>query len=239
MSIFDRLFGTKKNPPTAQPAELPAVPAERSRPQGATRTVQPSQPSASQPAAQEPPSTPSQPPDTSAKPDLAQQLLEGMQKVTELEVKLGKYYQAHSTPANEMFVQVAFNLSAHNLALLNLLRLPQSGFNNVEIMNQITQLESAGEVPGIGPSPLISQLNEILQRPELISTPDGRARFELVYSRRLSAVLNMYFEVGSKLLVKADMEAKGLPSGFIARAMETYDGEKIWPFPQSQKAGQH
>ena len=233
MSVFDRLFGTKK----AQPTQQPAVSAERSGPQSTIKTAQPSQPSAGQPATQQPPPTPSRPPDTSAKPDLAQQLVEGMQKVTELEVKLGKYYQAHSISANEMFVQVALNLSAHNLALLNLLRLPQSSFNDVEIKNQITQFESAGEVPGIGPSPLISQLNEILQRPELISTPEGRARAELVYSRRLRAVLNMYFEVGSKLLVKADMEAKGLPAGFIARAMETYDGEKIWPFPQeSQKA---
>ena len=40
MSILDRLFGTKKTPPTAEPTQRPAVPAEQSRPQSATKTVQ-------------------------------------------------------------------------------------------------------------------------------------------------------------------------------------------------------
>jgi len=31
MSILDRLFGTKKAPPTAEPTQRPAVPAEESR----------------------------------------------------------------------------------------------------------------------------------------------------------------------------------------------------------------
>jgi hypothetical protein len=55
MSIFDRLFGTKKAPPTAEPTQQPAVPAERSRPQSTSNTAQPSQPDAIQSATQAPP----------------------------------------------------------------------------------------------------------------------------------------------------------------------------------------
>jgi len=42
MSIFDRLFGAKKDQPTAQPTKTSAVPAERPQPQSATKTDQPS-----------------------------------------------------------------------------------------------------------------------------------------------------------------------------------------------------
>jgi hypothetical protein len=221
MSIFDRLRGAKKTPPFAQPSEQPAVPAERPRPQSLTQTCQPSQPSAGQRDTQAP-QAPFGPLDT----DLVQRLAEGMRKIRELELDLGNYYKARPIPANEMFVEVRLNLNAHELALLNLLRLPHSGFNDVEIKNQITRLEGAGEVRGIGPSPLISLLNEILGRPQLTSTPEGRAQAAELFSGGLRAALNMYFEIGSKLLVNGDLETKDLPADLIARAKENFQREK-------------
>ncbi len=134
-------------------------------------------------------------------------LTDGLVKVNELILKLGRFYQAHSEANNEVLVKVASNLTAYSLALTNILG-PKKGA--VLAGAQTTELLRILKTDEILPGGVEADLKVALRRPQL------RAEDAVnLFTRHL----NMYFDVGSKLLLTREMKEKGFSDAMIDRAV--------------------
>ena len=122
-------------------------------------------------------------------------------KANELTLKLGRYYQSHSEASNEILVTVASNLTAHSLALTHVLGLRKgallAGQQTAEVLRMLKGTDEEAD------------LRTALQRPN-VRREDAADLF--------MKHLNMYFDVGSKLLLAREMKANGFSDAMINRA---------------------
>lgn len=126
---------------------------------------------------------------------------DGLVKVNELTVKLGKYYQAHATPDNELLFSIASDLTAHSLALTHLLTVRQPVLAETQVSELLRLLKGTRDE---------SELRQALDRRGLRTNDAGNV---------IMKYLNMYFEVGTKLLLKREMKERGIADAIIEQAV--------------------
>jgi len=154
-------------------------------------------------------------------------LVAGINKVTELEERLRKYYAAHHTTENQILNQVALNLAGHKSALLHLVALPMFGFERTTIRELFRMLEGTGKIVGLEES-LASLLEDVDERVMRNGTPANRERLRKECSDRAMTLLNMYVDVGERLVLQRELKAKGMSDQEIRRAIDGSESPNVF-----------
>jgi hypothetical protein len=135
-------------------------------------------------------------------------LVDGLTKVNELVVNLGRLYQAHPETDNEILIKVASNLTCYSLALTQIL-----GVDITSVLGNAQKAELSRllkDTEELLPSPLESEVKRSLQGPNI--------RCEeavLLFTRQM----NMYSDIGSKFLMAREMRASGFSDAMINSAL--------------------
>jgi hypothetical protein len=131
-------------------------------------------------------------------------------KATELEVKLGRYYQSHPDSDNELLIKVALNLGAYVSATTEVLALPR---NSPLTDAQRTRLASLLKDTSSNVPTFVEEENGVTNAMSSAGvTPADALR---LFTRHL----NLYFDVGSTLLLRREMAQKGFSQQMIDREL--------------------
>jgi hypothetical protein len=160
-------------------------------------------------------------------PSVPADLVVGINTVTEIEERLRKYYAAHRTSDNQILNEVALNLAGHKSALLHLVALPLFGFERTTITELFRTLEGTGRIVGLEES-LASLLKDVDERLIRNGAPANRERLRKECADRAMTLLNMYIDVGKRLVLQRELKAKGMSDQEIRRAIDASESPNVF-----------